>query len=153
MALGKLRGWLDKVDLSTPGSLQNDEDLAQFFHDAHQAILQKQWVRTFVAVYPFVIASRFFKAFSAQQRLAVVTSTLAKSFTDIYHFGIVFGAIFMIFTFSAIVLFGQEILMYVNFVRATPSCWRVLLGDFDWEGMASVGRLEASLWFCAFSFL
>merc|ERR1712224_690919 len=45
MALGKLRGWLDKVDLSTPGSLQNDEDLAQFFHDAHQAILQKQWVR------------------------------------------------------------------------------------------------------------
>merc|ERR1719230_1036419 len=100
-----------------------------------------------MALYPFVTVARFFKAFSAQARLAAVTKTLQNASTDIVHFGIVFGTVFSVYTVSAMILFGQELNEFANLGRALNTVFRCLLGDFDWDEMNDVGRLEAGIWF------
>merc|ERR1712079_664648 len=97
--------------------------------------------------------SRFFKAFSAQPRLSLVTQTITKASIDVLHFAVVFLTVFMIYTFSAMILFGQELEEFANFSRSFNTCFRVLLGDFDWERMIHVGRLQATIWFMSFTCL
>merc|ERR1719191_646977 len=33
------------------------------------------------------------------------------------------------------------------------SCWRLLIGDYDWDELVGIGRLETSLWFWMFTIL
>merc|ERR1712039_720822 len=50
-------------------------------------------------------------------------------------------------------LFGEELLQFANFGRSFTSVFRIMLGDFDWDSMAVVGRMEAGLWFWTFMLL
>ena len=45
--------------------------------------------RLFIAQYTIMLLFRFFQAFNAQPRLAVVTKTVLSSFTDFVHFFVV----------------------------------------------------------------
>merc|ERR1719487_1514337 len=83
----------------------------------------------------------------------MVTKTLASAANDIAHFGVVFTTVFCIYALSGMILFGQELFEYANFGRSLNTCWRILLGDFDWERMNDVGRLEAGIWFWTFTIL
>eukprot|EP00747_Dinoflagellata_sp_TGD_P184661 gnl/TRDRNA2_/TRDRNA2_40502_c0_seq1.p1 gnl/TRDRNA2_/TRDRNA2_40502_c0~~gnl/TRDRNA2_/TRDRNA2_40502_c0_seq1.p1 ORF type:complete len:829 (-),score=132.38 gnl/TRDRNA2_/TRDRNA2_40502_c0_seq1:39-2525(-) len=148
-----LRKWLSVAELTRPGTFETDQDRVDFFDSAQKVVMRKHSVGFYTALYPFIIAARFFKAYSAQPRLSVVTQTLADSFVDVYHFGVVFLTIFMVFCFSAMILFGQDLVEYVNFPRAINTCWRTLLGDFDWDALSDVGRLQAAIWFWAFTLL
>merc|ERR1712046_179079 len=82
-----------------------------------------------------------------------VTKTLAEAATDILHFGIVFMCVFLVYAISAMVLFGQELHNFVRLDRALNTCWRIILGDIEWDDMNDIGRLEAGLWFWTFSML
>merc|ERR1719326_1597919 len=65
-------------------------------------------LRLVMAGYPLVIIFRLFKAFDAQARLAVVTNSLNKASVDLFHFLIIFLAIFGIYQISAVSLFGHS---------------------------------------------
>merc|ERR1719265_3074 len=103
-------------------------------------------LRLSVAVYPLIIIIRLFKSFAAQPKLALVTKTLASACPDLFHFFIVFGSVFVTFTICGIVLFGREVGSFTTWTRATISCFRVMLGDIDWEELSAIGRTEASIW-------
>jgi len=109
--------------------------------------------RFLLALYPFILVSRLFKAFAAQPRLSLVTRTGASVSTDLVHFGLVFFSVCGLFTMSAMILFGQDLADFSNFNRAADSVFHILIGDFSWEEMKEVGRLPASIWFWTFMIL
>jgi len=96
---------------------------------------------------------RLFKTFNAQPRLGVVTRTLSRSANDMAHFGLVFMTIFVSFIVSGHVLFGQDLDDFATFDRAFVTCFRCMMGDFDWEEMEQVGREQAGVWFFLFLIL
>lgn len=103
-------------------------------------------LRLSVGIYPLVIVIRLFRSFSAQPKLALVTRTLSLALPDLFHFSIVFGAVFVTFSVTGIVLFGREVPSFTTFPSALASCFRIMLGDIDWEELSAVGRAEASVW-------
>lgn len=103
-------------------------------------------LRLSVAIYPLIVIIRLFKSFSAQPKLALVTKTLSNAWPDLFHFSIVFGSVFVTFTICGIVLFGREVGSFTTFARATISCFRVMLGDIEWDELSAIGRTEASIW-------
>ena len=84
--------------------------------------------------------TRFFKVFSLQPRLGMVTATIASAMQDMAHFGVVFASIFFVFVTCAMVLFGQDLDNFANLGRATMSVFRIMLGDYDWDELIRVGR-------------
>lgn len=106
--------------------------------------------RRMLAVYPLVNVIRLFKAFAAQRRLSLVTRTLAAAMVDLLHFLVVFGSIFFTYVIAGIILFGREVDGFTTFPRAIVSCFRTMMGDFNWEEMSEIGRIEAGIWFMSF---
>jgi len=106
--------------------------------------------RIFLGVYPLVIIMRLFKAFSAQPRLSMVTRTLSGAAVDLLHFLLVFSSIFLTYAVAGILLFGREADGFTTLPRAIVSCFRFMMGEFDWEDISVVGRGEAGLWFVTF---
>ncbi len=135
------------------GSWIDDEVRAEFFELVDDVMKRTHAMRTLLSIYPCVVASRFFKGFSAQPRLAIVTKTLSTAAVDIIHFSVVFFSIFALYSFAAMILFGQELHEYSNFSRATNSVFRMLLSDFDWDRMNRVGRPQAGFIFWTFNWL
>jgi len=111
------------------------------------------WYRMCLAAYPFVIVIRLFKAFSAQPRLAIVTRTLVHSSIDLAHFLIICSSVFIMYAIAAVVLFGRDNPDFTTTSRSLTSCFRAMLGDFEWEELKEVGRLDASFWFIPFNLL
>jgi len=151
--LWDLKDQLKMADGSLLGSWPEEGQRATFYEMVDEAVSSVHQLRNMLAVYPFVVVSRFFKAFSSQPRLALVTRTLSKASVDIFHFGVVFFSVFTVFSVSAMILFGQELEYFANFMRSFHSVFRTLLGDFDWETLHSVGRPQAYIWFWLFIWL
>eukprot|EP00928_Gymnodinium_smaydae_P025315 TRINITY_DN20208_c0_g1_i1.p1 TRINITY_DN20208_c0_g1~~TRINITY_DN20208_c0_g1_i1.p1 ORF type:complete len:945 (-),score=150.40 TRINITY_DN20208_c0_g1_i1:298-3132(-) len=145
--------YLQDASVTVQGSWMDESQLAQFYSQVDDIVIAGLSRRIMISLYPFVLISRFFKAFSAQPRLSLVTSTITRAFVDLVHFGLVFMSVFMLFTLSAIVLFGQDLEVFATVDRAADSAFHVLLGDFDWEHMREVGRAPAIVWFWSFMWL
>lgn len=106
--------------------------------------------RTLIGTYPLLIMIRLFKAFAAQPRLSIVTKTLSSSAVDLVHFLLVFLSIFFSYAVAGIVLFGREVDGFTTPGRAVVTCFRTMMGDFDWDELSQVGRWEAGVWFITF---
>jgi len=103
------------------------------------------------AIFPMCLLLRLFKAFSSQPRLALITNTLAVAATDLAHFLIVFLCVFVSYAVMGTVCFGQEDQNFSTLDRSTMSCFRCLMGDFDFDLMVESGRTWPSiLYFASF---
>ena len=78
------------------------------------------------------IMLKFFKAFQANQRLQLVTNTLLKAGNDIFHFSVVFLAVFLGFALLGHILFGNDFLQFRSFATSVDTCFIVLMGEFGW---------------------
>jgi len=107
-------------------------------------------VRHFAAFYQLLIMMRLFKAFSAQPRLALVTRTLSTGMIEILHFGFVFLAIFLTYATMAITLFGRDMEEFTTIERSIDTCFAIMMGEFDVDGMNQVGRAMTMIWFASF---
>jgi len=151
--VAELRELLSRADVMLPGSFADDGDRTNFFQTVHRIVIHTHASRIVVAFYPFVLVTRFFKAFSAQPRLAIVTETLMKSGNGILHFGVVFLSITTVYIISAMAIFGAEIREYSTMGRAGNSVLRIMMGDFNWDELAQVGRPQTAVWFWSFTWL
>eukprot|EP00928_Gymnodinium_smaydae_P033482 TRINITY_DN23978_c0_g1_i1.p1 TRINITY_DN23978_c0_g1~~TRINITY_DN23978_c0_g1_i1.p1 ORF type:complete len:1165 (-),score=153.74 TRINITY_DN23978_c0_g1_i1:425-3919(-) len=109
--------------------------------------------RYVMSAFPLVIITRLFTAFSAQERLAVVTSTMTKSMPDALHFLIVFLAVFVSFMVSGATLLGKEVEAFSTLPRCANQLFRALMGDLDWDLMKPVGRYMVGIWMLFFQVL
>jgi len=85
-----------------------------------------------MAVNTVSIVWKFFKAFTANPRLKVVTSTFRSAMDDLAHFGIVFSTIFMPFVIIGHILFGNDIIEFSSFAGSVNTGFTVLMGEYGW---------------------
>jgi len=75
---------------------------------------------------------KFFKAFQANPRLQLVTRALNRAANDMFHWSVVFAAIFVGFALSGNILFGGDIIHFNSFGASFNTAFAVLMGDFGW---------------------
>mmetsp|Transcript_60169 Transcript_60169/g.105411 ORF Transcript_60169/g.105411 Transcript_60169/m.105411 type:complete len:1208 (+) Transcript_60169:107-3730(+) len=126
------------------------EQAVKYIDALQEEVMQAHVFRILLGLYPMLIVVRLFKAFAAQPRLSLVTRTLGSAGVDLIHFLLVFASIFMTYAIAGVVLFGREVDGFTNLSRATNTCFRCMMGDFDWEELQKVGRIEAGIWFVTF---
>merc|ERR1740130_1437810 len=78
------------------------------------------------------IMLKFFKAFQANPRLQLVTNTLVRAGSDIFHFSVVFMAVFLGFSVTGHILLGNDLLQFRSFTSSIDTCFIVLMGEFGW---------------------
>merc|ERR1719281_1502879 len=66
------------------------------------------------------------------------------------HFFIVFGSVYFCMMVNSVLFFGQDIMEFSTFFRASHTCFLAMLGDWDWEAMQEIGYLKAQVWFWLF---
>eukprot|EP00747_Dinoflagellata_sp_TGD_P142207 gnl/TRDRNA2_/TRDRNA2_176215_c0_seq2.p1 gnl/TRDRNA2_/TRDRNA2_176215_c0~~gnl/TRDRNA2_/TRDRNA2_176215_c0_seq2.p1 ORF type:complete len:680 (+),score=114.10 gnl/TRDRNA2_/TRDRNA2_176215_c0_seq2:141-2180(+) len=127
------------------------EATTRVYYEALEAnVNYVRYLKLALAFYPLVIIIRLFKSFAAQPRLAVVSKTIELAAPDLFHFMIVFGSVYLIFTIVGMTLFGREVGTFTTLPRAAISTFRLLMGDIDWEELSAIGRTEAGIWLWLF---
>jgi len=138
--------------------LTNVEDLHSALRLTHSLFLT---LHVLVALTTLVIVLRFFKGFEANPRLQAVTMTLKGVAADVFHFLVVFLAVFVCFSVVAHVLFGSDIPKFFTLASSFNTGITVLMGDFTWytDLLASplampsgMPRIWLDLWFVAYMF-
>lgn len=126
------------------------EAVEGYYAELQAAVSYVRVLRLCTAAYPLVIIFRLLKSFSAQPRLAMVTKTISKAGPDLFHFMIVFTSVFGTFMICGIVLFGREVESFNTVPKAFMACFRIMMGDIEWEALMEIGRLEAGIWLWLF---
>merc|ERR1719359_1273469 len=103
--------------------------------------------------YTLVVMFRFFKAFRAQPRLAIVTTTLYNASGDMFHFCLVMLTIFMSYAMAGVILLGQSSADFMSLDFAVMTCFEMIMGDFEWDELARQHRYTAMMWFWTFMIL
>jgi len=104
-------------------------------------------------VYPCIIFLRLLKTFHSQERFSTLTRTLIGAAPDLAHFAFIVGSVFIMYVVGAVVLFGREEKAFTTAWRSANTCFRIMQGDWDWDQMGQIGRLDAMVWFLPFSIL
>mmetsp|Transcript_99937 Transcript_99937/g.177316 ORF Transcript_99937/g.177316 Transcript_99937/m.177316 type:complete len:892 (+) Transcript_99937:97-2772(+) len=126
------------------------ENVKEFYDLVEDMLANERSFRLQMCIYPMVLMLRLFKSFAAQPRLAVVTETFVEAKSDIFHFLIVFLSVYICMVVNAILFFGQDCEEFTNFPRAMHACFLVMWGDWDYDQLAQIGRIKASLWLWMF---
>merc|ERR1719326_2155799 len=133
---------------------RHDPELAAAVHSAAPILKAgMMYLQIGSAYFSLVIMLRFFKAFKAQPRLAIVTTTLYNASSDIGHFLIVFLTIMLSYAMAGVFLFGRGNSDFMNLEFAMMSCFRAMMGDFDWDELSRQHRGAALVWFASFMIL
>jgi len=113
--------------MSLPASL-----LAETHEDLEKIISLVSVLRYTMGCTACSILMKFFKAFQANPRLQVVTNTMVKAGSDIFHFSVVFFAVFLGFAVTGHIFFGNDLRQFRNIATSIDTCFIVLMGDFGW---------------------
>jgi len=100
--------------------------------------------------YTIVLAMKFLESFANQPRLAVVTKTITRAGSDLFHFGIVMAAVFMSYVVAGMFLFGRRMHEFSSEPLSVNTCFLMMLGDFDWEELGWEHPLTAAIWFWSY---
>jgi hypothetical protein len=109
--------------------------------------------RLLICWYTLLIMFRFFKAFKAQPRLAVVTNTITRSLTDLAHFLVVLMVVMFAYAVAAMFLFGHRLLNFAEVGTALNTCFLIMIGDFDFMELSAEDPLAAVFWFWSYMIL
>jgi hypothetical protein len=109
--------------------------------------------RLLICWYTIIIMFRFFQAFKAQPRLAVVTNTITRSLTDLAHFIVVLMVVLVAYAVAAMFLFGHRLLQFSELGFSLNTCFLIMIGDFDFAELGAEHPLTAVLWFWSYMIL
>jgi len=146
----------DKVtDVPAPPVLGGSWEIRQgHLDDVYKQFATMQTLRdveeSLVFIYVCVLVMKFFRSFDVVPRLAIVADTLKHSASDVIHFMLVSGTIFLSFTTGAYFMFGAKLEEWSNWGKAMSTSFRALMGDFDFDAMYIVAPVSATIWFWSF---
>lgn len=112
-----------------------------------------RWAETSAFWYSLFLMLKFFEAFGGSPRLAVITATLQRCFSDMVHFMVIFAIVFANFALGAYFLFGHQLQEWSNWGRSLNTAFRTMMGDFDFQEMWRIAPLSAITWFWLFMIL
>lgn len=110
------------------------EDVEELFAKGESASNEILSLRLLAANYTLILTFRFFANFQAQPQLAIITNTLGSLIVEIVHFMVVFIPAFLVYVFSATLLFGRRIEDVSTFWGSMGYIFRMTQeGEYDWE--------------------
>jgi len=161
-------GKLDAVQQSSLGvainrppegsNLPRDSDVMRTYVDSLQILNADigdldsylAFLRFFLGCYNLLLVARFFEAFQAQPRLALVTNTILECFPDFLHFMMVFVTMLVSFAVAATFLFGHRVLEFSRVGWSIERCLFMLLGSLDYNKLSAEHPISALVWFVLF---
>jgi len=99
------------------------------------------------AITILVIAVKAIKYFALQHDLALLKGTLAQAISDLSVFVVLLLVILLGFVMMASNIFGSQVNSYRNIFSSFGTLFLILLGEFDFDEMAEVSWLWATLFF------
>jgi hypothetical protein len=127
--------------------------LGESYDDAAQMAADYRLQEFMAFGYSCIMLAKFFDGFRGNQRMAVLTDTLAVAADDLFHFFIILGIVFFNFILGAYLLFGQVLREWSSLRRAANSGFRALMGDFEFEEMYKIAPISATFWFWGYMIL
>jgi len=76
-----------------------------------------------------------------QPRLGVITRSLRLALPDLLHFALVAGAVFVGYSMTAFLIFGNTVPQFSGFGASVNACFSMMLGDFS-DVAAALGQLD-----------
>jgi len=138
-------------------SVYQEHDYKQNTDDLHAEVGQfagfLMAYRLIICWYTILIMVRFFRAFKAQPRLAVVTNTIARSATDLAHFLVVLMVVVMSYAVAGMFMFGHRMLQFSQLSITLNTCMMIMIGDFDFAEMGAEHPVTSVLWFWSYMVL
>merc|ERR1712093_678380 len=107
--------------------------------------------RLLICWYVIMIMFRFFRAFLAQPKLAVVTNSVLKSFPDLAHFFIVLTLVMFAYAVAGMFIFGQRLFQFSQLKLAINQCIQIMLGNFDFDELTEEHLYSGTAWFVTYS--
>eukprot|EP00929_Paragymnodinium_shiwhaense_P020522 TRINITY_DN13657_c0_g1_i1.p1 TRINITY_DN13657_c0_g1~~TRINITY_DN13657_c0_g1_i1.p1 ORF type:complete len:935 (-),score=253.92 TRINITY_DN13657_c0_g1_i1:83-2887(-) len=159
--LSDVKTLIMKVAMAEPATLDYTEwELFEYrqatrklFEQMASFIDQLETGRWYMASYIIFLIFRFFIAFEAQPRLAVITQTVLGCKSDFIHFFIVFMSMYASFSVAAMFLFGHRMIQFSDPWLAFCQNFEILLGSFAWDELGEEYPLTSFLWFTGFMVL
>merc|ERR1719313_3308547 len=113
--------------------------------------VERMYQRLALFWYTLIILLRFLKGFRGQPRVALIAETLKFASIDLFHFMLIFMAVFLSFALGGHVLFGPHLLEWSTFVLSTTTSFRLLMGSSaDYLRLYTVAPAVAASWFWSY---
>jgi len=101
--------------------------------------------------YNIILIFRFFFAFRAQPRLAVVTNTLKATAVDLGHFLVIFFPTLMAYVISGNILFGRRLEQFSTLQASFGVCARIVVeNEYEWEELSEEHFWTTAVWVWSF---
>jgi polycystin 2L1 len=101
----------------------------------------------------FLSTLKIFKYFEFQDRLNVLTRTIATAWTDLYHFLVMFIVIFVGFGIIGYLLFGTALQSYSTIGNCLQATFELVIGNYDLQSIMRIDLGLSLLYFYVFVFL
>lgn len=128
--------------------IYNDEFSAEAVAAASGSVNQTSYFfRIFQTVAYILFMFRCFLSLRYQPRMAMITSTLASTTTDLFHFLLVMLPTWYGFAVSGHFMFGRRMQVFSNTTSAFCFCLQLMLeGEWDWQDISSEDFIFAMVW-------
>ncbi len=101
----------------------------------------------------FLSTLKIFKYFEFQDRLNVLTRTIATAWTDLYHFLVMFIVIFIGFGIIGYLLFGTALQSYSTIGNGLQATFELVIGNYDLQSIMRIDITLSLIYFYVFVFL
>lgn len=110
--------------------------------------------RVVTGLYCLLLMVRFFTAFGAQPRLAVVTKTLEVSAFDIVHFLVVLAPTWLAYALAGCFIFGRRMEEFATLDASIGYCFKLMIeGEYDWPYYSEENYFTTMFWMWTFMVL
>lgn len=130
-------------------SLLDNED--QFISFDFLCYVQTQFNNS-IAFIVFLSWIKIFKYTSFNKTMTQLSMTLSRCAADVAGFGVMFLIIFLAFAQLGYLFFGSRVADFATVKQSILTCFRMILGDFDYFAMQDANRILGPVYFLAFVF-
>ncbi|XP_054085331.1 polycystic kidney disease 2-like 2 protein isoform X2 [Zeugodacus cucurbitae] len=114
------------------------------------------WNLTYRAVFAicaFLVCMKILKFISFNKTMRQFNATVSTCFRDLLGFGVMFGIVFLAYAQLGLLLFGNVHHDFRNFKESLLTMIRMILGDFDYEGIEAANRVLGPIFFLTYILL
>lgn len=131
-------------------NMLQEEKCANPFVNFNTIALWDESYVTILAMLCFVATIKFLKLLRFNKRIALLSSTLSRSVTDLKLFMIMFGIVFMAYSQATYLIFGAFLGSYSGFLGSIQTLLALLLGDFDFSQLEGANAILGPIFFFTF---
>nr|XP_014097996.2 polycystic kidney disease 2-like 2 protein [Bactrocera oleae] len=106
--------------------------------------------RAIFAICAFLVCMKILKFISFNKTMRQFNATVSTCFRDLLGFSVMFGIVFLAYAQMGLLLFGNVHHDFRNFKESLLTMIRMILGDFDYDGIEAANRVLGPIYFLTY---